>query len=759
MKKVLIVNSIVTLLLTYSFYASAQNTQVVQQYIERYRNLAMSEQQRSGIPAAIKLAQGIHESGAGTSELATRANNHFGIKCKSNWTGETYTYTDDRPNECFRKYSLDFSSYQDHSDYLKSNPRYSFLFKLSITDYAAWAIGLRKAGYATNPNYPKLLINLIETYHLQEYTYAAMDDKALETGSFVANNTPVAQPQQAVVYRQPAASQQVQQPEPEKENVITKIFGKKDNDDPRATNPRYRGSSSAPAQPVVTRPAATPPATVAAATPAASVAQQPAAQPATTTQPRQQSSYRRVTSRRQTTNRQAQQPEQTAQEQGPSTIVKVNGLKAIYAKKGDMPLQYAVRNNIRYENLLKWNDIGEGPLPADMPLYLERKHFWGIRPMHLVKPGETMLVIAQKEGIQLKYLRDLNYMEEYEEPVPGITLELVQQASGKPRVTVVEKQPDPVPTTPIQEQNSYGSTATKDPTVTNPRYVPRDANGNPIVQEQPAAPAQQVTSREVTQNIVDNSAPAQQAYTTPVQQQPQAVATNPRYVPRNANGTPVAQQNTNTTASYSEPAVRQVRSSYTRRGQRELEQRTVATGDDEISQLKRQFDGVIYSDDPAPAQAAPASNNQVQYVERTPPPPPVEEKSKRELRREQREAEKRADELRRNTPPQVPNRTVAAPQPQEQPRTELDELKAQFDNTVYAQNEPQQQAQQNMQQSAASNGRLPVSHDPSKFYKVKRGDTAYTIAKKHDITIRQLMDWNGLDFDAIKEGQTLRIKP
>ena len=113
--------------------------------------IAMSEQQRTGIPAAIKLAQGIHETGAGTSKLATEANNHFGLKCKTGWTGQTFMHTDDRRNECFRKYNLDFESFQDQSNYLKSNPRYASLFQLSVTDYAAWAFGLSKAGYATNP--------------------------------------------------------------------------------------------------------------------------------------------------------------------------------------------------------------------------------------------------------------------------------------------------------------------------------------------------------------------------------------------------------------------------------------------------------------------------------------------------------------------------------------------------------------------------------------------------------------------------------
>src|SRR5688500_18841452 len=117
----------------------AQNNEYqerAQKYIEQFRQLAIEEQRRSGIPAAITLAQGIHETAAGKSELATNANNHFGIKCKKEWTGMTYKYTDDAPDECFRKYDNAEQSYKDHSDYLMSSPRYASLFTLSKTDYA-----------------------------------------------------------------------------------------------------------------------------------------------------------------------------------------------------------------------------------------------------------------------------------------------------------------------------------------------------------------------------------------------------------------------------------------------------------------------------------------------------------------------------------------------------------------------------------------------------------------------------------------------
>lgn len=146
----------------------------VTNYIEQYKELAVREQRRAGVPAAITLAQGIHESAAGKSELAVDANNHFGIKCKKTWTGATILHDDDRRQECFRKYESSDDSYVDHSDFLKNNKRYEKLFELEKTDYIGWSQGLRKAGYATNPKYASRLIDLIEKYNLQEFTYEGL---------------------------------------------------------------------------------------------------------------------------------------------------------------------------------------------------------------------------------------------------------------------------------------------------------------------------------------------------------------------------------------------------------------------------------------------------------------------------------------------------------------------------------------------------------------------------------------------------------
>ena len=135
-------------------------------YISQYKDLAISEMKRTGIPASITLAQGIIESDYGRSKLAREANNHFGIKCHKDWNGQTIKHNDNENNECFRKYGMAEDSFYDHSDFLKSGSRYSFLFNFSSTDYKAWAYGLKKAGYATNPDYANMLIRTIEGNNL-----------------------------------------------------------------------------------------------------------------------------------------------------------------------------------------------------------------------------------------------------------------------------------------------------------------------------------------------------------------------------------------------------------------------------------------------------------------------------------------------------------------------------------------------------------------------------------------------------------------
>lgn len=142
---------------------------VVVNYVSQYKDIAMRNMKNYGIPASIILAQGILESGAGRGDLSVRANNHFGIKCHEDWTGESVKHDDDSDQECFRKYNEPSESFKDHALFLTSRSRYSALFALPKGDYQAWAKGLRTAGYATDPKYPEKLITYIERYNLQQY--------------------------------------------------------------------------------------------------------------------------------------------------------------------------------------------------------------------------------------------------------------------------------------------------------------------------------------------------------------------------------------------------------------------------------------------------------------------------------------------------------------------------------------------------------------------------------------------------------------
>jgi LysM repeat protein len=195
----------------YSLPALSQTQKNVQDYIAQYKQIAIREMEAYSIPASVKMGQGILESAAGTSELAIQARNHFGIKCKKDWSGATYTYDDDAKGECFRKYDSALLSFEDHSRFLKNNPRYAELFKLDPKDYKGWAHGLKKAGYATNPQYAQQLIKAIEDYRLYELDLATGDS---ESG------------QKPVAYKPPVTEKANQTKVPDLDDFTTGTGGK-----------------------------------------------------------------------------------------------------------------------------------------------------------------------------------------------------------------------------------------------------------------------------------------------------------------------------------------------------------------------------------------------------------------------------------------------------------------------------------------------------------------------------------------------------
>jgi hypothetical protein len=206
-------------LLTIGAASYAQSAQ--EKYIDTYAELAVQEMYRSGVPASITLAQGMLESGNGRSELAVKANNHFGIKCHNGWTGGRVYHDDDAKGECFRKYSHPSQSYRDHSDFLRYRDRYKFLFDLKPTDYKGWAYGLKKAGYATDPSYPTKLIKLIEEYRLYQY-----DTKTASFGNVGNSGTGKSggKSKAPVVSERPVSPTIIEQAAPVSEQIRKKYF-------------------------------------------------------------------------------------------------------------------------------------------------------------------------------------------------------------------------------------------------------------------------------------------------------------------------------------------------------------------------------------------------------------------------------------------------------------------------------------------------------------------------------------------------------
>ena len=178
---------IVLFCLTLVLAANAQKEKAYS-YIALYKEVAIAEMQRSGVPASITLAQGILESAYGESDLCKQSNNHFGIKCKTEWTGEKVYHDDDSRGECFRRYQTAAESYKDHSNFLRTRAWYAFLFKLDPTDFEGWAKGLKKAGYATEKDYPQKLMKVINDYNLNQYTLIALN-KLPNNNQTLASNT------------------------------------------------------------------------------------------------------------------------------------------------------------------------------------------------------------------------------------------------------------------------------------------------------------------------------------------------------------------------------------------------------------------------------------------------------------------------------------------------------------------------------------------------------------------------------------------
>ena len=314
-------------------------------YINQFKNIAMQEQIRTGVPAAIKLGQAILESQTGKSRLATEANNHFGIKCKTEWRGAKIYHNDDANGECFRVYENAESSYIDHSNFLKTRTHYSFLFKLDVRDFTSWAFGLKQAGYATNPNYPAQLIKAINDYDLAQYTLIAIEQKKKGI-DFEITPAPI---KEVIVAAKQTKTEAIQAHAKQIDTSITLI--------------------------AVVQPA-----------PTKEVTPAPMVQPAPT---------KEVT------------PAKVSLLE--NTKVTINHTTAVLATKGSSLLAIANQHKISLSKLFEYNELAEmNILDQDRILFLEKKQKYGASEIHTTIGQETLYSVAQKEGVQLSTILTLN---------------------------------------------------------------------------------------------------------------------------------------------------------------------------------------------------------------------------------------------------------------------------------------------------------------------------------------------------------------
>ena len=378
----------ILIFLAFPFGAFAQSqTKVTTDYINKYKGIAISEMNRTGIPASITLAQAIVESASGESNLAKQANNHFGIKCKTEWTGEKMYKDDDMKNECFRVYENADSSFIDHSNFLKYRPYYASLCELDPVDDTAWAYGLKKAGYATEKDYPNILLKVIDMYELSQYNFPELvEEDSLEEANAIKEEITKDTLQKKVTPMQVAPNTldtiSIKKPvnsTPIRDTVV-KIVTVKD------TIIKVVTVKDTIVNTVTVRDTLIKIVTV-----------KDTVEKAVTIKPTKDT---------------------TAQKTTPKAIVlnyplnqkfKINGVSAIWAIAGRSYIEIASAYNIPLYKLYKNNELEETDLvQKDQLLFLAEKKKDSDKKVHVAKTGETFYEIAQMEGIQLNALKSFN---------------------------------------------------------------------------------------------------------------------------------------------------------------------------------------------------------------------------------------------------------------------------------------------------------------------------------------------------------------
>lgn len=335
------------LALFFSTVSFSQNTKTAA-YIEQYKEIAIQEMIRSGVPASITLAQAVLESQSGESDLVKRSNNHFGIKCKPEWTGARTYHDDDAKGECFRVYDNPEASFKDHSDFLRTRAHYQFLFKLAPTDSEGWAKGLKKAGYATLPTYPQKLIKIINEYNLNQY-----------------NTMALARLNQA----------------PQKTDKV---------DAEMYVKPPIENNSSGNSSAIIIKP-------IVEEEPSTSETYIPGAGK---TEVKRSSKY--------------------GSANFPEGLFTINQTNVVFAKAGTSLLALANQYNISLGQLLNYNEMQpQDILAEDELIFLERKQKKGEQAFHIVQPGQTLLLIAQLNGVRLDQILLYNKIEKNIQPTAG----------------------------------------------------------------------------------------------------------------------------------------------------------------------------------------------------------------------------------------------------------------------------------------------------------------------------------------------------
>jgi LysM repeat protein len=432
-------------------------------YIDQYKDIAISEMKRTGIPASITLAQGIIESNSGESNLALNFKNHFGIKCKSDWKGETTYQDDDAKQECFRVYPNSNASYIDHSNFLKTRPNYAPLFELDPVDDSAWAYGLKKAGYATAFDYPKKLLKVINDFELSQYNFPELaffeeeDTPAqkIDTSKKIQVNKTQTLLVKADSLKTDSVKKELDTLNPLKINLVDTVI-KKDTTiistslDTATTssmtvstsakdsiNSKYidtiqlsnvKGITSSDSIKIT------------APTAINGIGALPTELPKDSA-----ISIDTPLPKKDTSTVLSEKPNTAIKFEYPKGKFKANQLLAIYATAGSSFLELATTYNIALYKLYSYNDLEETDLVTkDQILYLVPKRKEVSKKVHLVAAGESLYDISQNEGIQLNYLQAYNAGVLDKTLVAGTTLILFKTTEA-PKITATPTKNSSVP--------------------------------------------------------------------------------------------------------------------------------------------------------------------------------------------------------------------------------------------------------------------------------------------------------------------------